>query len=179
MAYGLLLVRVVLGLTMAGHGAQKLFGWWDGPGLHGVHGWLASLRFRGGWAPVALLVAAELGGGLGLALGLATPLAALAVVAAMLVAIATAHLPKGFWNTGGGYEFNLLIVAAAAALAATGAGRFSLDELAGWEGSISGLWWAVGVLVAAGLAAAAVLTLGRRPAPQAAAADERRTLRAA
>ena len=49
MASGLLLLRLVLGLTMAGHGAQKLFGWRGGPGLRGVYGWLSSMRFRGGW----------------------------------------------------------------------------------------------------------------------------------
>src|SRR6185312_15637699 len=120
MSYGILFVRVVLGLIMAAHGAQKLFGWWGGPGLKGVHGWLGSMRFRGGWAPVALLVAAEFGGGLLLAAGFLVPFAAFAIVAGMLVAIATAHWQKGFWNGAGGYEFNLLIVVAATALAAIG-----------------------------------------------------------
>ena len=75
-------------------------------------------RFEATFA-VALVIA-ELGGGLALTLGLGTPFAALAIVSAMIVAIATAHWSKGFWNGNGGFEFNLLIIAAAAALAATG-----------------------------------------------------------
>jgi putative oxidoreductase len=170
MSYGLLLLRVVLGVTMAGHGAQKLFGWWGGPGLRGVHGWLGSMRFRGGWLPVVALAAAEFGGGLLLALGLFTPFAAFVIVAAMLVAIAIAHWRNGFWNGAGGYEFNLLIIAAAAALAATGAGRFSLDRAFGWDDNLSGVWWGVGVLAVGAVAALFVLTLGRRR--ETAVADE-------
>jgi putative oxidoreductase len=180
MAYGILLIRVVLGLIMAGHGAQKLLGWWGGPGLHGVHGWLRSSRFRGGWAPVSALVGAEFAGGLLLALGLFVPFAALAVVGVMFVAIATTHWRNGFWNGGGGYEFNLLIVAAAAGLAATGGARFSLDNALGWADNLSGLWWGVGVLGVAALGALAVLTIGRHPETPAVAEPEcDRTLRAA
>ena len=162
MAFGILLLRVVLGATMAAHGAQKLFGWWNGPGLKGVHGWLASMRFRGGWLPVILLVAAELGGGVLLALGLLTPLAAVAIVAVMAVAIALVHWQKGFFNGAGGYEFNLLIAAAAVALAATGGGRFSLDRALGWADNLSGVWWGVGVLAAGVLLALFTITVGRR-----------------
>ena len=162
MSYGILFLRVVLGLIMAAHGAQKLFGWWGGPGLQGVHGWLTSMRFRGGWLPVFLLVSAEFGGGLLLALGLATPFAAFAIVAGMFVAIATTHWRNGFWNGAGGYEFNLLILSAAASLAAIGAGRFSLDNAFGWADNLSGVWWGVGALGAGALAALVMLTLGRR-----------------
>ncbi|HEY2218033.1 MAG TPA: DoxX family protein [Gaiellaceae bacterium] len=162
MAFGILLLRVVLGLTMAAHGAQKLFGWWNGPGLKGVHGWLASMRFRGGWLPVILLVAAELGGGGLLALGLFVPFAALGIVVVMAVAIALVHWQKGFFNGAGGYEFNLLIAAAAVALAATGGGRFSLDRALGWADNLSGVWWGVGVLAAGVLLALFTITVGRR-----------------
>jgi putative oxidoreductase len=180
MSYGILLVRVVLGLIMAGHGAQKLFGWWGGPGPRGVYGWLAGSRFRGGWAPVLALVTAEFAGGLLLALGLFVPFAALAVVSVMFVAIAMTHWRNGFWNGAGGFEFNLLIAAAATALAATGGGRFSLDNALGWAGNLSGLWWGVGVLVVAALGALAMLTIGRRPETPAVAEPEReQTLRAA
>jgi len=180
MSYGILLIRVVVGLIIAGHGAQKLFGWWGGPGLRGVYGWLGSSRFRGGWAPVLALVASEFVGGLLLALGLFVPFAAVAVVAVMFVAIATTHWRNGFWNGAGGYEFNLLILAVATALAATGGGRFSLDTALGWADNLSGLWWGVGVLAVAALGAIAMLTIGRRPETPAVAEPERdQTLRAA
>jgi putative oxidoreductase len=172
MAYGILFLRVVLGLVMAGHGAQKLFGWWGGPGLQGVHGWLGSLRFRGGWLPVLLLVGSEFGGGLLLALGVLTPFAAATIVAGMLVAIATAHWQNGFWNAKGGYELNLLILVAATSLAALGGGRFSLDRAFGWADNLSGLWWGAGALVAGAVAAFLTLTVGRRPARAAVARSD-------
>ena len=75
---------------------------------------------------------AEFGGGALLALGLLTPLGAAAVAGVMLVAIATVHWKNGFFNSNGGYEFNLLIVATAIALAFTGPGTISIDDLAGW-----------------------------------------------
>jgi putative oxidoreductase len=78
----------------------------------------------------------------------------------MLNAIGSVHWDKGFWNTQGGYEFPLTILAAAVAVAAAGPGRFSLDRAIGWDGSISGLWWGVGVLVVATLISA--LTLATR-----------------
>jgi putative oxidoreductase len=167
MASGLLLLRLVLGLTMAGHGAQKLFGWWGGPGLRGVYGWLAGMRLRGGWVPVGMLVSAEFGGGIALALGFLTPFAALGIDAVMMVAIATVHWAKGFWAGNGGFEFNLLIIAAATALAAVGPGRFSLDHAFGWADNLSGKWWGAGVLAGGALIAFLLLTIGRRPEPAA------------
>ena len=178
MSYGILFLRVVLGLIMAGHGAQKLFGWWNGPGLQGIHGWLTSMRFRGGCLPVSFLVSAEFAGGLLLVLGFATPFAALAIIAVMFVAIATTHWRNGFWNGAGGYEFNLLILVAAASVAAIGPGRFSLDRAFGWADNLSGVWWGVGVLAAAALAALATLTLGRRREKRAVSEPDRQ-LRAA
>jgi putative oxidoreductase len=169
MSYGILFLRVVLGLIMASHGAQKLFGWWGGPGLQGVNGWLTSMRFRGGWLPVLLLVTGEFGGGLLLALGLGTPFAAAAVVGVMVVAIATTHWRNGFWNGARGYEFNLLILTAAAALAAIGPGRFSFDREFGWADNLSGVWWGVGALGAGAFAALVILTVGRRREVRAAA----------
>jgi putative oxidoreductase len=79
----------------------------------------------------------------------------------MLVAIATVHWPKGFWSTAGGYEFNLAILAAAVAIAATGPGRFSIDNAFGWTGGLSGVWWGVGVAAAAAVTSLLSLTFGR------------------
>lgn len=171
MSYGVLLLRLVLGLSVAAHGAQKLFGWFGGQGPRGTAGSFGSLRFR---APLVMALAArlsELAGGVLLAGGLLTPFASLAIAVVMLNAIATVHWQHGFWNTRGGYEHNLLIWAAALALAATGGARFSLDALIGWEDNLGGLWWGVAVLVASALISAVTLTLGRRP-PDLARRDE-------
>jgi putative oxidoreductase len=128
---GLLVLRLVVGLTLAGHGAQKLFGWWGGPGINGWIQLVNRLRIRPA-APFAWLAAlSELGGGLLFALGLLSPLGSLAIVGTMLVAIATVHWPNGFWNTNRGYEFNLTLIASAAAIALTGPGAYSLDQALG------------------------------------------------
>jgi putative oxidoreductase len=130
-AFGLLIIRLGVGLIVAAHGAQKLFGWWGGAGMNSWTQMVRKLRIRPAepWAWIAAL--AEFGGGLMVALGLLTPIAALAVAGSMLVAIATVHLSKGFWNGKGGYEFNLLILASVFALALTGAGAISLDHALG------------------------------------------------
>jgi len=123
-----LILRLAVGLIIAGHGAQKLFGWWGGPGMNGWTQSVARLRIRPAqpWAWIAAL--AEFGGGLLVAVGFLSPLGSLAITGSMLVAIATVHLPRGFWVTKGGYEFNLTLIAAAAALALTGPGAYSLDR---------------------------------------------------
>lgn len=144
MAYGLLVLRVVIGLTFFGHGAQKLFGWWGGGGLAGTRGWLGGMGFRMP-AVLALLVAVSESSGILLALGFLTPLAALLVTSAMVVAILAVHWKKGFWATNGGYEYNLVLIAGALTIAATGPGRFSLDRALGWDDNLSGVWWGVGV----------------------------------
>jgi putative oxidoreductase len=162
MAYGLLLLRVALGGIMASHGAQKLFGWWGGPGMRGTAAICENLAYRAPFLMAVGLAVSETGGGLALATGLLTPLGALAVTVVMLNAIYLVHYPKGFWNANGGYEFNLLIVAAAVALAAIGPGRFSLDRAVGWDDNISGLWWGLGVAGLAIVVAFLILTAGRR-----------------
>ena len=162
MSYGLLLLRIVLGLTMFAHGAQKLFGWFGGSGIRGTGGFFGNFGFR---APVLIAFAAglaEFGGGLSLAMGFLTPLGALAVTVVMLNAVYLVHWSKGFFNGNGGYEFNLLIASAAVAIAATGPGRFAIDYAIGWDDNISGLWWGVGVLGAAVVVAFLTLTAGRR-----------------
>jgi len=130
-ALGLLILRVVIGLIVAGHGFQKLFGWWGGPGINGWVGAMNRMRIRPpvAWAWISTL--AEVFGGLGLAVGLLTPLPSLAIAGSMLVAIALVHWPKGFWTSKGGYEFNLSILGAIAAIALIGPGAYSLDAALG------------------------------------------------
>jgi putative oxidoreductase len=117
---GLAFLRIVIGLTMAAHGAQKAFGWWSGPGPAG---------WRGAMATVS--TAAELVGGLLLAFGLLTPFAAAALIGQSVVIIGHVHVPKGFWNRDSGYEFPLALAAGAIAVALTGPGALSLDNVLG------------------------------------------------
>ena len=161
MSYGLLLLRVVVGGTMAGHGAQKLLGWFDGPGLDGVKKMLGSFGFR--WpALMALGLALTECSGLLFALGFLTPLVALGIAVVMLNAVALVHFKNGFWAGKGGYEFNLVLLTVAVAVSATGPGRFSIDRALGWDDNLSGLWWGVGVLGGAVVLALLTLNLGRR-----------------
>ena len=160
MSYGLLLLRVVLGGTLFAHGAQKLFGWFGGHGREGTAGFFGSLGFRNAALMAVMAGLAETGGIL-LALGFLTPLAAFGIAVTMIVAIATVHWTKGFFAGNGGYEFNLLILASAVALSATGPGRFSIDHAIGWADNISGVWWGVVVLAGAVVAAFLTLTVGR------------------
>ena len=130
-ALGLLILRLGIGLIIGAHGAQKLFGVWGGPGMAKWTESVQRLRIRPAqpWAWVAAL--SEFGGGLLLAVGLLSPLGGLAIIGAMLVAIATVHLANGFWNGKRGYEFNLSLIVAAAGLALTGPGPYSLDSALG------------------------------------------------
>ncbi len=123
---GLLILRLVVGVLFIGHGTQKLFGWFGGHGLAGTAGWLGSMGLRPPrfWALVAGL--AEAGGGLLLALGLLNPLGALGIIASMLMAVVKVHWPK-VWVTEGGFEYPLVNIAVATALALTGPGRYALD----------------------------------------------------
>jgi putative oxidoreductase len=130
-ALGLLILRLVIGLTLAAHGAQKVFGWWGGPGMAAWIGGMKRMRIRPAFAWGWMSALAELVGGIGLAAGILTPLPSLAITAAMLVAITLVHWPNGFWNAKRGYEFNLAIIAAVIALALTGPGAYSLDSWLG------------------------------------------------
>jgi putative oxidoreductase len=144
MDLGLLVLRVVVGVLFFGHGAQKLFGWYGGHGLSGTGQFFESMGFPQGKRQAFTAGLFEAGGGLLLALGLATPFAAAALIAVMTVAVIKVHFAKGVWNTEGGYEYPAVLVAVAFALAAVGAGDWSLDNAL----SISdhGVVWALGAL---------------------------------
>jgi putative oxidoreductase len=139
----LLVLRVIVGGTLAGHGTQKLFGWFGGSGLRGTAGGFEKLGYRPGLPMAFLAGLGESGGGALLALGLLTPLAAAAGIGVMLNAIISVHLPKGFWNMKGGFEFPLTIATVFAAIGFSGPGRFSVDRSLGLHTS----WqWGVGAL---------------------------------
>lgn len=129
MESGLLLARVVLGLLMAAHGAQKLFGWFGGYGLSGTGGYLESLGFRPGRLFAAAAGSTEAVGGLLIAAGLLGPLGPALVVSTMIVAIATVHWQNGLFAQNNGFELPLLYAIGAVALALTGFGAYSLDAV--------------------------------------------------
>ena len=128
MSLGLLVLRVVIGLTLAAHGAQKAFGWWSGPGPHGWRSGMERMGMRPSPLWAVLSTAAELVGGLLLALGLLTPFAVAVLVAQSLVIIFHVHWPRGFFSQGGGFEYPLAILATVVAIAGTGPGSYSLDS---------------------------------------------------
>ena len=123
MNLGLLVLRMVAGLTFAGHGAQKLFGVFGGAGLEKTAAGFDRMGLRPGKLHAPLAGGAELFGGLALTLGLLTPFATAALVGVMTAAVITVHLRNGFWSTNGGFEFNLVLAAAVFALAGVWCGR--------------------------------------------------------
>jgi putative oxidoreductase len=168
----LLLLRLVLGLTMAAHGAQKLFGWFGGRGFSGTLGMMGMMGVRPAWLWAAAVCTGEFGGGLLVALGLLTPVGAALVIAVMVVAIATVHWPKGFFSTQGGYEFNLLIIAAAAAIGIAGPGAYALDAGLGLLPIlVAPATFVVSVVVALAGAGLALATRATRKQPQPAGAS--------
>jgi putative oxidoreductase len=153
---GLLILRVTIGLLFIGHGSQKLWGLFGGHGVAGTGGFFEGLGFRPGRLHAILAGGSEFAGGLLLALGLLTPVAAAMLTAVMLTAILTVHASKGVWVTEGGYEYNLVLLAAVFALSAVGAGAWSLDHALGL--SLSGTEWALGELGAGAIGAAVTIT---------------------
>jgi putative oxidoreductase len=128
---GLLLLRVLVGVTFSLHGFQKLFGWFGGGGFEGTSRWFASLGFGDGRAATAMAGGTEVSAGLGLAVGLLTPLAAAGMIGVMTVAGAANRAEGGFWSASKGWELNGYLVVVAWALATTGPGAYSLDALLG------------------------------------------------
>ncbi|WCK55186.1 DoxX family protein [Aneurinibacillus sp. Ricciae_BoGa-3] len=126
MNLGLLIIRLVIGLSFMGHGTQKLFGWFGGYGLKGTGGWLESIGVKPGVFMAFLAGAGELLGGLLFATGFLTPVGAALIIITMLVAIFTVHGKNGYWATANGYEYNLMLIAVALGVALIGPGAYAL-----------------------------------------------------
>jgi putative oxidoreductase len=157
-----LLARTTIGLLFVGHGTQKLFGWFGGGGPEGTGKFFEQVGLRPGRRYALAAGAAEAGGGLCFALGAATPLAAAAISGSMITAIKTVHWEKGIWSSAGGYEYNLVLLAAVFGLTENGPGDWSLDGLLGrtrW-----GTLWALAALAAGAAGSAAVLAAAEHEA---------------
>ena len=158
MSYGLLLLRLFVGLAFVGHGTQKLCGWFGGYGPQGTGGFMSSQGYRNG---VLMAIAAglcEAGGGALLALGFLTPFACALIAIVMINAIGSVTFKRAFlW----GSELELAYLFVAVSLAAIGPGRFSIDRALGWNDDLSGLWCGVVALAAAAVVSLLTLTLGR------------------
>ena len=156
----LALVRAVVGLVIAAHGAQKVLGVWGGPGLAG---WTQGVS-RMGMRPAAFWAwVSALAGGLAFALGFLLPIVAAALTIQMAVAIARAHWGKGFWNTKGGIEFPFTLGAVAAINGFADPGAYSLDRALGLPAMGAGVYLAVLVVGALAYLGGA-RAVGARPA---------------
>jgi putative oxidoreductase len=156
---GLLVLRIVIGLLLIGHGAQKLFGWFGGGGLTGTAWYFRSVGYRPPLLMAGFAGGTELAGGAALAAGFMTPLAAAAVIGTMLNAVVAVHGRNGLWVMDNGCEYPLVIAAAAATLGFAGAGAASVDAVLGLGGAgvESGVFAVVAGLVTGG----AVLVVSR------------------
>lgn len=165
-SWGLLLLRVVTGLTLAAHGWNKFFG---GGRIPGTAGWFDSMGMRpNGTVHAYAAASTELGAGVLFALGLLTPLAAAGMVGLMIVAAWTVHRENGFFIVKSGWEYNLVLAVIAVSVATIGPGNLSLDWAIGLEASFDpnvglGVSAGLGTVAGVGLLAACY----RPPAPTA------------
>lgn len=157
---GRLIARVTIGGVFVAHGTQKLFGWFGGPGLDGAGGMMESLELRPGRRNALAASLSETLGGAMLALGALTPVAAAALSGTMFTAIRKVHLDNGFFSANGGYEFNLTLIAALAALVDGGPGSPSVDEALGLHDT--GPAWAIAAIGAGAAGSTLAIEAGKR-----------------
>jgi putative oxidoreductase len=160
MHMGRFTARVVIGALFVGHGTQKLFGWFGGPGLEGTEQMMGALQMRPTRANALAAGVTETAGGALLVLGAATPLAASSLIGTMLTAIRKVHKPQGVWAAEGGWEYNAVLIASLIALIDAGPGELSVDAALGHEEWGPG--WALGGLALGAAASSAAIVMGRR-----------------
>src|ERR1035437_1952253 len=163
MNIGRLVVRVVIGGLFLGHGTQKLFGWFGGPGPEGTEQMMQGLNLHPPRRNALAAGVTETVGGVLLAAGMVTPLAAASLIGVMVTAIRTVHLKNGPWAAEGGYEYNLVLIAALLPLVGGGPGALCGDAVVGVRNT--GLAWALTALAAGAAASTLTVELGHRAAP--------------
>lgn len=123
---GLLIIRLVVGLSYAGHGSMKLFGWFDGGGLDGTAKFFESVGIKPGKLMAFAAGASELLSGLLFAAGVFMPIAAILIIFTMLVAIITVTGKNGYWITKNGWEFGAILMAVTLGVTLIGPGKYIL-----------------------------------------------------
>jgi putative oxidoreductase len=162
MGIGLLLARLFLGLALAAHGAQKLFGWFGGYGIKGTGGFFeVSLGLKPGALFAAMSGLGEFGGGVLVAVGWLGPIGPALIIAVMSVAIITVHWKNGFFTATNGVELPLMNVAGALALAFAGFGAYSLDAVA--QVNVLETPQAAWIAIIVAVAGALLSLVGRKP----------------
>jgi len=161
---GLLVARLIVGLAMASHGAQKLFGMFGGHGLNGTGAFFDTLGYRPGKLFALAASLGEIGGGLLTAVGLGGPLGPALMILVMIVATFTVHFKNGFFAANGGYELNAIYIATALTLAFSGFGVYSFDHAFGLEQFYTpALIW---IVIAVGIIFAILSLIAKRPVAQ-------------
>lgn len=159
----LVILRIIVGLTLAAHGYQKFF---LGGRIPGTSRWFESIGMKPGKLHALMAASTEIGSGLLLAFGFLTPLACAGMIGVMIVAGWTANRSNGFFSMNHGYEYNLVLATIGLAVATLGAGRFSIDHAIGDPEAFSG-WWGFWIAIVAGIGGSiAHLVVFYRPTPK-------------
>lgn len=166
MALALLIARLIVGLGIAAHGSQKLFGWFGGYGIKGTGGYMESLGFKPGAAFALLAGLGEFVGGVLVTLGLLGGLGPALVIVVMLVAILTVHVNNGFFTSNNGWEMPSLNIAAALIFAFVGFGAYSLDAWAGGGFPLFSQSNVVAIMIAGAIVLALLNLLVRKQPPR-------------
>src|SRR2546421_8184626 len=131
MSIALLILRLVVGLTLAVHGTQKLFGWFARYVLTNLTMGFWKQGFKRAWLWISFVILGEVGGGLSVALGFLTPLGAAGIFGVMFMATFKSHWKNGFIVSKDGYEYTLMLMTVSITLGLIGPGNYSLDALFG------------------------------------------------